>query len=509
VLRSALTIGLAARCAAGLGLDGAESPRSSPTPVADRIRGREIAGQLAPLDHPEHRTVASATHMRDDDLVWGVVVAGRARAYPWWILKNYHVVNDVVADVPVAIAFCEQCSAAAAYRRTSRGRVLSMEVPGVYNGTIILRDRETRTLWAPFSGRAIEGPLAGERLDRFPFFLTHWDEWVARHADTDVLWARPSAREGHGAWYTPGKWGIVSQMGATLAGLDPRLPENALVYGVEAGPGAKAYPLAEVERHGGVVNDVAGPIAVLVVVKGAFEAAGYERHLRGRLLTFRPSTLPGTAMTDAETGSTWSSEGEALGGPLRGERLAALDGYPVEWHVWSAYHPGADLFGRPGAAAPRGNRGERAFPELTLATLPSGTQRRITWAGKVNLVVLWAAWCSPCRLEMPLIQDLVRERSSQGLAAVGIAVHIPEEIERDAVLRFVAETGILFPVFQVDDPSYERLDQLARDLGGPGLVLPMVFVVDERGKVLDVLSGKGVDALRKTVATLLDGAADR
>jgi len=26
--------------------------------------------------------------------VFGVVVSGRARAYPWWIAKNYHVVND-------------------------------------------------------------------------------------------------------------------------------------------------------------------------------------------------------------------------------------------------------------------------------------------------------------------------------------------------------------------------------------------------------------------------------
>jgi thiol-disulfide isomerase/thioredoxin len=508
VLRSAISIGLVAHGLAGASA-GAEAPRGSPTPVADRVRGREIAGQLAPLDHPEHRTVATATHMRDDDLVFGVVVSGRARAYPWWILKNYHVVNDVIADVPVAIAFCEQCSAGAAFRRASGGRVLSMEVPGVYNGTIILRDRETRTLWAPFSGRGIEGPLAGEKLGRFPVVLTHWDEWVARHAGTDVLWDRPAAREGHGAWYRPGSWGIVSQMGATLPGLDPRLPESALVYGVEAGASAKAYPLAQVERHGGVVNDEAGPTAVLVLARGAFEASGYERRLKGRLLTFRPSSPPGDELSDVETGSRWSWEGVALDGPLRGERLAALDGYSVEWHVWSSYHPGAALFEEASAADTRRPRDSWVFPQVTLASLPSGAPRTLTWPGKVNIVVLWAAWCAACREEMPLVQQLVREHASAGLSAVGIAIHIPEEIERDTIERFVADAGILFPILQVDDPAYEQLDALARDTGRPGIVLPMVFLVDRRGTVLDVLSGKETDALREKAETLLGGALDR
>ncbi len=511
-IRPAGLVLLVALCAPGRSPEaapgGAEASEGNRSPVADRIRGREIAGQLAPLDHPEHRTAATATHMRDDDLVWGVVVAGHARAYPWWILKNYHVVNDTIGDIPVAIAFCEQCSGGAAFRRSRNGRVLSLEVPGVYNGTIILRDRETRTLWAPFSGRAIEGPLAGAKLDRFPLFLTHWDEWVARHADTDVLWARPSAREGHGSWYRPGKWGIVSEMGETIASFDPLLPENALVYGVEAGASAKAYPLSRIELRGGVLNDQVGQTPVVVIAKGTFEAAGYARHLKGRLLTFRPSSLREGVMTDAETGSLWSSEGEALGGPLRGERLEALDGYSVEWHVWSAYHPRAAVFDEPIPAGPRRPRDEWVFPELTLPSLTTGTSQKLALSGEVNLVALWAAWCPPCRVEMPRLQRLVRENASRGLSAVGIAIHIPEEIEREAIRRFVAEARITFPILLIDDPSYEQLDSLARDTGRPGLVLPTVFLVDPRGKMLAVFSGKEVDSLRGALGTLLRGPGE-
>ena len=54
--------------------------------VSERLRGKDIASQMPPLDHPEYRSAPSATHMRDEDLVLGVVVSGRARAYPSWIL---------------------------------------------------------------------------------------------------------------------------------------------------------------------------------------------------------------------------------------------------------------------------------------------------------------------------------------------------------------------------------------------------------------------------------------
>jgi hypothetical protein len=162
----------------GCALPGAATSR---TPIADRIRGQRIAAEHPPMEAPTVLPAASSPHMREDDVVLGVVVAGEPRAYPWWIVKHFHVVNDTLGGVPLAVSFCEQCTGAAAFRRTLDGRILSLEVPGVYNGTIILRDRETRTLWAPFSGQALEGPLTGKRLERVPLALLRWKEWRGRH----------------------------------------------------------------------------------------------------------------------------------------------------------------------------------------------------------------------------------------------------------------------------------------------------------------------------------------
>jgi thiol-disulfide isomerase/thioredoxin len=460
------------------------------------------------MESPAVRSVAAAAHMRDEDLVFGVTAGGRSRAYPWWVAKNFHVVDDVLGGEPVALAFCEQCSGAAAFKRTVAGRVLVFEVAGVYNGTIILRDRQTRSLWAPFSGRALEGPLAGRRLERLPLSATRWDEWTARHPRGDVLWGPPGAREGHGSWYEPGKWGIVSEMGATLQAWDPRLPENELVYGIETGQGnearnrensqgtGKAYPLRWLRERGGIVNDALAGAPVVV---------------KGRALTFRPSAGSQAVMNDDETGSDWSGEGVAVAGPLQGERLHAADGYVVEWHVWFAYHPDGEVAGLSDVAtSPSALPAGLTFPALSLTDL-GGRPRLLTFPGSVNVVVLWAAWCPACKDALPRLSRLLAALEGRGLSATGIAIHIPEEDEAALVRRFVGESRLRFPTLMVNEEAYDRLDALCRQSGGPGVVLPTAFVTDAGGKVLSVVRGKDVDRLPGLVEALLDRtkAADR
>jgi thiol-disulfide isomerase/thioredoxin len=114
----------------------------------------------------------------------------------------------------------------------------------------------------------------------------------------------------------------------------------------------------------------------------------------------------------------------------------------------------------------------------------------------VNLVVLWAAWCPPCKVELPLLERLAKQHASEGLALVAIAIHIPDDdYEKDVVKHFVKEAGLSFPTFLVDEPAYDRLESLSRSVGNPGLMLPTVFVTDSRARVLSVLTGTAAENL--------------
>ena len=77
-----------------------------------------------------------------------------------------------------------------------------------------------------------------------------------------------------------------------------------------------------------------------------------------------------------QTGTDWSGEGEALAGVLQGQRLKRLDGYVVEWHVWSAYHSHTEVADVPNVATSV-MPVNLSFPSLSLAGL-DGRVRLLT-----------------------------------------------------------------------------------------------------------------------------------
>ena len=61
--------------------------------------------EFLPADNPTIVGAAEATFLNDDDEVLGFVVNGQARAYPVGALCYHHVVNDRIAETPVAITY--------------------------------------------------------------------------------------------------------------------------------------------------------------------------------------------------------------------------------------------------------------------------------------------------------------------------------------------------------------------------------------------------------------------
>jgi thiol-disulfide isomerase/thioredoxin len=309
-------------------------------------------------------------------------------------------------------------------------------------------------------------------------------------------------RGGHGSWYEPGKWGIVGEMGATVEGWDPRLPENVLVYGLEVPGGVRSYPLPALKSRG-LVNDTVAGVPVVLLSLDEFEAVAFDRRVGRRLLTFQPAGAEGAIMEDGETGSGWSADGLAVRGPLQGARLFRLDGYVVEWHVWAAYNPASEIFESapaPGHAVPAAV----AFPRLVLPAVDGSPPRELSLAADVTLVALWATWCAPCRQEMPLLESLSKRHAEAGLSVHGIAVHMPDDAaERSLVRSFLAEARITFPNHLVDERAYDQLESLLRSTGHPGLVLPTVLVVDRERRVRAVFRGDQVDGLAAALPLFL------
>jgi hypothetical protein len=295
-----------------------------------------------PLNEP--RWTGAYVHLHDDDPVLGLCVDREARALPWWIMKNHHVANLVFSDRPMLVTLCEMCSGAAAFRAEVDGRRLMFRLRGMYNGTILLDDMSTGSLWSPFTGTALAGPMRGAALERMPLSQCLWSEWLAMHPATQVLFGEPALREGHGSEYSPGSPGIEPGFRHSLARpLDERLPHNTLVLGVRNGVSARAYPLQTLAQIGPAVNDfIGGSEIVLRSRPGTLHALAFHRSVGDRMLVFGSSAAG--EVYDEQTRSIWNEMGEAVSGPLAGTRLAYFSSGVEEWYAFAAYHPHAEIF---------------------------------------------------------------------------------------------------------------------------------------------------------------------
>jgi hypothetical protein len=114
---------------------------------------------------------------------WVVAVRGPRTTRVWLVrrLAATRVAEDVVDGVPVVVLLLKDLSTVRVLRRDVGGRTLGFAVDGDR-----LRDKETRTLWDPFTGRGLSGPLAGRVLEPVPFSTALWYAWSAHHPQSQV-----------------------------------------------------------------------------------------------------------------------------------------------------------------------------------------------------------------------------------------------------------------------------------------------------------------------------------
>ena len=120
-------------------------------------------------------------------LVVGVNLAGHTKAYPLGTLAKRGVVNDELGGVSVVVVFDRTSRTSVMFESRVGDQNLTFEAFGEGDGLrAMLRDRETGTIWAAFTGVATEGPLTGTRLKRVPSHLSFWFAWTDWNPETEL-----------------------------------------------------------------------------------------------------------------------------------------------------------------------------------------------------------------------------------------------------------------------------------------------------------------------------------
>lgn len=111
---------------------------------------------------------------------------------------------------------------------------------------------------------------------------------------------------------------------------------------------------------------------------------------------------------------------------------------------------------------------------MTFVDLEGRPKRLDTWRGKVLLLNFWATWCSPCRMEIPLLARWQAEYGKKGLQVVGIAVD-----EQEAVRNFLQRNPISYPVLLGGGEAVLLMERLGNRVGA----LPFSVVLSREGEI--------------------------
>lgn len=305
-----------------------------------------LRDRIPPIDSPVYGPAATGDWLAPDDLILGYeAVDGQAYAYPAKILNFHEIVNDDLGGEPVLVSYCPLCRSGIVYDRRVDGQLLSFgNTSALYQSDLVMYDRETLSYWFQVGGDAIVGELTGARLTALPSLSTTWQAWLDLHPGTLVLsrdtgFERPYERDPF-----VGYEDIIDAGGfpfpVTDAAEDDRLPPSTLVVGVELNGEARAYPV--VDLGDAVTNDRLGGERIVVFSDAkARTASVYRANADGRALTFE---LGAGRYVDRETESEWSLGGEALSGPLAGERLEPLPVRTTFWFAYVAAFPEAEVY---------------------------------------------------------------------------------------------------------------------------------------------------------------------
>ncbi len=129
---------------------------------------------IFPLENEDNRLHPKA-------IVYGIELAGKAKAYPDTELAKVIIVNDIVGNKPILATRDPTTKIVRLFERTVGDNILEFEMR---NGRVF--DKQTNSEWT-FDGIAVSGKLAGTQLNSIIAPAHFWFAWAAFKPGTEVF----------------------------------------------------------------------------------------------------------------------------------------------------------------------------------------------------------------------------------------------------------------------------------------------------------------------------------
>ncbi|MEO8191542.1 MAG: TlpA disulfide reductase family protein [Acidobacteriota bacterium] len=114
----------------------------------------------------------------------------------------------------------------------------------------------------------------------------------------------------------------------------------------------------------------------------------------------------------------------------------------------------------------------RMFPDLEFAGAEGGAIRLSQLKGNVVLVNVWATWCGPCRLELPVVQRMYDHYSDRNFVVVAVNI----DADRKRIEPFMKRYNISLPIYYASPEDAGQMTALG---------IPSTFLIGPDRMLLD------------------------
>lgn len=304
---------------------------------------------IPPLYYPKVLAARDARYLRDNHLVFGVVVNGEARAYPKRILAWHEMAADRLGGVELTVVYCTLCGTVIPYESVAGGRLIRFGTSGLlYRSNKLMFDEGTMSLWNTIGGTPVVGALAasGVQLSSRPAVTTTWGEWRALHPATTVLSLDTGHQRDYGEGAAYRDYFSHDRLYFQVSQTDRRLKNKAevLVLRVRPVAGGTAQPVAIVaeflKRTPVFHFEVAGRRMIAITSRqGANRVFALNQHE----VAFPTQPVAGV-LTDA-AGRRWTISEDALSLTDGSISLPRYSAHRAFWFGWYAQYPETQLIG--------------------------------------------------------------------------------------------------------------------------------------------------------------------
>lgn len=133
----------------------------------------------------------------------------------------------------------------------------------------------------------------------------------------------------------------------------------------------------------------------------------------------------------------------------------------------------------------RWRTGKEKAPDFTAYDMAGKKVKLSDYRGKVVVLDFWASWCGPCKASMPHAQEVATTYAKQGVVVLASGT----SDKRADFEKYVKENKEKYPNLIWTHDKAERGDERASKALYGVLGIPTQFIIDRKGRVVDVVLG--------------------